>query len=265
MPKAFSGVIALAGWMLFAATAWSHADDEQTLVRVGGYDFPPYVKLADSSQGVSGLVPDLLAKLNALDKQWRFEFVPTSTKRRYRDLVDARFDLILFESPAWGWQKYSIHHTDLGLRDAEVYVTLNSADREQSYFDVFTGKRMALFNGYHYQFAGFNADAEFLRTQFNATLTYSHDSNLRMLERDRVDLVVVTQSFLRRFVAANPEFAGTLLVSDKHDQEYEHQVIAREQGPMTPSQLLEQMQLLDQAGLLTPLLESYGLNNSLLK
>jgi hypothetical protein len=40
-----------------------------------------------------------------------------------------------------------------------------------------------VFSGYHYAFANFNADPKYLATHFNATLTYSHDSNLLMVAR----------------------------------------------------------------------------------
>ena len=49
-------------------------------------------------------LPELLAALNRLQGDYWFSLVPTSATRRYRDLESGRFDLILFESPGWGWQ-----------------------------------------------------------------------------------------------------------------------------------------------------------------
>lgn len=70
-------------------------------VRVGAYHFPPYVVKPESAQP-EGVLPELLAAINALQSNYRFTLVPTSVTRRYRDLQSGRFDLILFESPGWG-------------------------------------------------------------------------------------------------------------------------------------------------------------------
>ena len=90
-------------------------------VRVGVYDFPPYAVKPESAQP-AGLVPELLAALNKAQNQYRFGLVPTSVTRRYRDLQSSRFDMILFESPQWGWQDTEHVALDLHVEDAEVYV-----------------------------------------------------------------------------------------------------------------------------------------------
>lgn len=249
-------------WLAVLLTA-GQAQAHQSEIKVGGYDFPPYVMLSESNSQVRGLVPDLLNALNAYQQRWHFKFVPTSTKRRYRDLMDGRYDMILFESREWGWQSHDLDSASLGLNDAEVYVAQLSQAQDQSYFDSFADKNMALFNGYHYQFAGFNSNPEFLREHFNATLTYSHESNLRMLERGRVDMVVVTESFLRRFLQENPELGKEFLVSQKYDQVYRHEVLARRGSELSAAKLMKLLQGLNRAGQLSPVLERHGLHNSL--
>ncbi len=253
-------------WLAVLLAAGSaHAHAHQSVIKIGGYDFPPYVMLSESNAQVSGLVPDLLDALNAYQQRWQFKFVPTSTKRRYRDLMDGRYDIILFESREWGWHNHDLDSAPLGLSDAEVYVAQLSQAKDQSYFASFSGKNMALFNGYHYQFAGFNANPEFLRKQFNATLTYSHESNLRMLERGRVDMVVVTESFLRRFLQNNLNLANVFLISEKYDQVYRHEILARRGSELSAGKLMELLQGLNREGKLTPVLERHGLQNSLPK
>ena len=151
-------------------------------VRVGAYHFPPYVLKPESEQP-TGLLPELLQAFNLAQDDDRFNLVATSTKRRYRDLQNGRFDLILFESPSWGWQDTAHEALDLHIEDAEVYVASLLPGRDEAFFADFSGKRMALYNGYHYGFAGFNSDQAFLSETFSALLTYSHDSNLVMLLR----------------------------------------------------------------------------------
>jgi hypothetical protein len=74
---------------------------------------------------------------------------------------------------------------------------------------------MALYRGYHYGFAGFDADPDYLARTFNAVLTYSHDSNLLMLLARRVDIAVVTRSYLEIFLDRPPELVTELLVSER--------------------------------------------------
>jgi len=161
------------------------AADAAQQVRVGGYHFPPYLFKPEAPQP-RGLVPELLQALNRLQDEYRFVLVPTSATRRYRDLENGRYDLILFESSQWGWQDTPHLGLPLDIEDAEVYVAAAAPGRGQEYFADFAGKRMALYSGYHYGFAGFNANQDFLIRNFNAVLTYSHDSNLLMLLHDRV-------------------------------------------------------------------------------
>lgn len=75
--------------------------------------------------------------------------------------------------------------------------------RGQDYFADLSDKRMALHRGFHYGFAGFNADPDILRSHFDAQMTYSHDSNLRMLLLRRADVAVVTRSYLQLFAERN--------------------------------------------------------------
>ena len=181
-------------------------------VRVGAYHFPPYVLKPESEQP-TGLLPELLQAFNLAQDDYRFNLVATSTKRRYRDLQNGRFDLILFESPSWGWQDTAHEALDLHIEDAEVYVASLLPGRDEAFFADFSGKRMALYNGYHYGFAGFNSDQAFLSETFSALLTYSHDSNLVMLLRGRADAAVVTRSFLQAYLKRYPEKASALIRS----------------------------------------------------
>ncbi|MDD0842661.1 amino acid ABC transporter substrate-binding protein [Pseudomonas sp. Gutcm_11s] len=228
------------------------------LVRVGAYHFPPYVMKPESA-APEGLLPDLLAAFNAAQGDYHFELVPTSVTRRYRDFNQARYDLILFESPDWGWQDIPLDKLDLGIADAEVYVARQQSGRDQRFFDRLGNKRMALYSGYHYGFAGFNADQDYLTRNFNAVLTYSHDSNLLMLLHDRVDISVVTRSYLRIYQRDNPQEGLQLLISERTDQVYHHHALLRPRGPLDARQLAGLLQGLQRSGRLAELVQRYQL------
>ena len=231
------------------------------LIKVGAYHFPPYVSKPEAEQA-QGLLPDLLATLNAQQSDYQFVLVPTSVTRRFRDFQSARYDLIMFESPTWGWQNTPHETFDLQVQDAEVYVAKAAAGRGQEYFSQFSGKRLALYNGYHYGFAQLNADPEYLAKQFNAVLTYSHDSNLLMVLRERADLTVVTRSYLHRYLLRYPEQRTQMLVSDRVDQVYRHQALLRPNAPISVEGLRGLLRQLRDGGQLSALYRQYDLTQS---
>jgi ABC-type amino acid transport substrate-binding protein len=231
------------------------------LIKVGAYHFPPYVNKPES-EAPQGLLPDLLTALNNQQSDYQFVLVPTSVTRRFRDLQGARYDLIMFESPTWGWQNTPHETFDLQVQDAEVYVAKAEAGRGQEYFSQFSGKRLALYSGYHYGFAQFNADPEYLAKQFKAVLTYSHDSNLLMVLRERADLTVVTRSYLHRYLLRYPEQRTQMLVSERVDQVYRHQALLRPNAPISAQALRGLLRQLRDGGQLSALYRQYDLTQS---
>lgn len=247
--------------LLITLSCWVPALAAAQLVRVGAYHFPPYV-IKPESEEPSGVLPELLAALNSVQDDYRFSLVPTSVTRRYRDFQQARYDLILFESPEWGWQGIELDKLDLQIIDAEVYVARKQAGRDQSFFDSLKGKRMALYTGYHYAFANFNAEQNYLVSHFQASLTYSHDSNLLMLLHDRADVSVVTRSYLPIFEREYPVESQQLLISQRVDQIYRHHALLRPGAPLNSRQLASLLQLLRDGGKLPALLARYQLQGS---
>lgn len=231
------------------------------LVKVGAYHFPPYV-IKPEADAPQGLLPELLTALNNQQSDYKFVLVATSVPRRFRDFQNARYDLIMFESPTWGWQNTAHETFDLQVQDAEVYVAKAIAGRGQGYFSDLSGKRLALFSGYHYGFAQFNADPEYLTKQFNAVLTYSHDSNLLMVLRERADLTVVTRSYLRDYLLRYPEQRAQMLVSDRVDQVYRHQALLRPNAPISVENLRRVLLQLRDGGKLSALYRRYDLTQS---
>lgn len=244
------------GWLIALGLFLVSPVFAEQLVRVGVYDFPPYVVKPESPQP-AGLVPELLTALNNLQRHYQLVLVPTSVTRRYRDLQSSRFDMILFESPQWGWEDTEHEALDLHIEDAEVFVARAEPSRGQEYFDQIEGKRLALYTGYHYGFAGFNSDQQYLRDELGAVLTYSHDSNLTMLLRGRADIAVITRSYLEIYQDRNPELRSALLVSERVDQVYQHQALFRPQAPLSAQRFAALLLELNRDGSLDDLLGRY--------
>ncbi|HEX8592220.1 MAG TPA: transporter substrate-binding domain-containing protein [Pseudomonas sp.] len=213
------------------------------VVRIGAAHFPPYTIRPEKGED-TGLLPELAAALNALQHDYKFVLVPMSIPRRFRDLEQGRIDMAIFENPDWGWENIAHQAVDMKLEDAEIFVARKVDGRNQAYFNELHGKRLALFSGYHYAFAQFNADPGYLAENFDVTLTYSHDSNLLMILRGRADIALVTRSYLSDFLARNPSEARQLLVSERIDQIYRHYALLRPGAPISAQrfdQLLQQL------------------------
>lgn len=222
-----------AGLMLAALAAlWVLPAPAAQVVRVGAAHFPPYT-IRPENGADTGLLPELVAALNSAQSDYRFELVPTSIPRRFGDFKDGRTDMAIFENPDWGWKDIPHTTVDMGLEDAEIFVAENEPGRQQNYFADLKGKRLALYSGYHYEFANFNADPKYLAETYNATLTYSHDSNLLMVLRGRADIALVTRSYLFDYLLRNEKVRDELLVSQRIDQIYHHYAILSPKAPIT--------------------------------
>lgn len=222
-----------AGLMLAALAAlWVLPAQAVQVVRVGAAHFPPYT-IRPENGADTGLLPELVQALNHSQSDYRFELVPTSIPRRFGDFKEGRTDMAIFENPDWGWKDIPHTTVDMGLEDAEIFVAQKEPGRQQNYFADLKGKRLALYSGYHYEFANFNADPKYLAETYNATLTYSHDSNLLMVLRGRADIALVTRSYLFDYLLRNEKVRDELLVSQRIDQIYHHYAILSPKAPIT--------------------------------
>lgn len=244
-------------WGLLAGALFSAPLAAQHVVHVAGAYFPPYAYKREQAP-LHGLLPQLVSSLNQFQGEFRFVIVPTSIPRRYRDFAEGRIDLALFENPAWtGWSSIAHSAIDMGLEDAEVFVTHVETGRDQRYFERLKGKRLALFNGYHYAFADFKTDPDYLNKTHNATVTYSHDSNLLMVMRRRADIALVTRSYIGDFLGRYRQYAGQLLVSERIDQFYQHHALLRPGAPISAEHFSRLLEGLRERGVLERLFAPY--------
>lgn len=251
-------------FLLMLATLWLAPlaqAFEEIEVKVGAAHFPPYTVRPEKG-AETGLLPQLVEALNNVQQHYRFVLVPTSIPRRFGDLRQGRTDMAIFENPQWGWQDIEHAAVDMGLEDAEVFVTRVQPDRDERYFADLRGKRLALYSGYHYAFSGFNPDPQFLAERYNATLTYSHDSNLLMVQRGRADIALVTRSYLSDFLVRNPKSKGQLLISQRVDQIYHHYALLRPGAPISGQVFAELLQQLRDKGELLRIFQPYRISVS---
>ncbi|KAA2230952.1 MULTISPECIES: transporter substrate-binding domain-containing protein [Pseudomonas] len=256
----FSPLRLAAGLTVLAmGTLWQAQVSAAQLVRIGAAHFPPYTVRPEQGAD-TGLLPQLLEALNRAQTEYQFVLVPTSIPRRFRDFEQGRVDMAIFENPQWGWQDIPHTSVDMGLEDAEIFVAQRQSGRDQGYFAELKGKRLAVFSGYHYAFASFNPDPKAMAAQFNATLTYSHDSNLLMVTRGRADIALVTRSYLSDFMVRNADTAGQFLVSERIDQVYHHYALLRPKAAISGPAFAELLKGLRDSGELLKIFEPYRID-----
>ena len=231
------------------------------IVRIGGYDFPPYVE--EASGKFTGLTLDLIEMMNAFQSKYRFEFVSTSSMRRYQDFTDGMYDVILFESVDWGWNDMPVDVSRVYARDCEVFVATTLPGRTQAYFDDLKGKYLRVYLGYHYPFAGYNADPAYLLRAFNARTTVSHEANIQSVIAGRADVAVVTQAYLRKYLRDHPAQIPRLLVSDRIAQTYHHTALVRKNTEPSVGEINALLDQMDRAGYISILLGKYGMSETL--
>lgn len=193
------------------------------VIKVGSYIFPPYFE-KDSNGAFSGVIPDFLDGLNKYQKDFKFEVFETSPKRRYQDFVEKKFDGIFFESPQWGWeeliQQKKVDFVGGVVLDKEIFITNISNKDTSDFFKNLTGKTIGMYLGYHYKIADFNSDERYLKKNFNAFISSSHDRNIERVYSNRLDMAIVTKSYIKKYLSEHPFYSSKIYVSDVVDQDY---------------------------------------------
>ncbi len=226
-------------------------------VKVGGYIFPPFVVEKENDQYI-GITIDLLNEMNSFQKKYKFQFVITSSKRRYLSFDKGEFDIIMFEDIIWGWKDKNMEASKVILKGGEVYITKADPSKDQSYFNDLKEKSIACFLGYHYGFANFNADEKFLRKNFNIQLSSTHKGNIKKVLTERADIAVVTLLYLKKFFENNPDKISQILVSEKFDQRYNHTILLRKNAKIDAIEMNALLSGMEKAGFLARVWEKRG-------
>lgn len=227
------------------------------LIRVGGYQFAPYVNLQMDGR-YTGLTLDLINALNQVQQQVTFEFVPTSIEHRHKAHAAERFDMMLFEDPSWGWEHTKMQFIPLNIKDGEVFITLKNRTKDQRYFADLTNKSMALVKGYHYTFVGSETDPEQLNKRFKLVFVTSNKASIETILRQRADIAPVTFSYLNYYFTLNPEEKDKLFISEQWAQHYHLGVLLAPHSQLKVDQLSHWLELLEGSGKLAALTQDYG-------
>ncbi|WP_434340396.1 hypothetical protein [Motilimonas cestriensis] len=232
------------------------------VVLVGLAHFPPFIEARGSH--LSGLAVDMIDLMNAQQDKYLFKGVKVIPATRLQLFKLGRYDMSMFDSLHWGWQDLPVDASNVYLRGGEVYIAEMKEGRDHSYFSDFKNKTMVGVEGYHYAFADYNADADYLKQTFNMQLTRSNlGSILMILSGNRGDIAVVSKAFLAQYFANHPQHRERILVSDKMDQEYNHTIILRRGIKPDIGEINQLLKELAETGQLAQLFQNIQLPNKL--
>lgn len=226
-------------------------------VLVGGYPYPPYV-VGRSAETISGATVDVIDQLNDWQSKIEFQFVPVAAFSRELSFRQGRFEAMFFESPEWGWHDESVSVSDPIAVDRDVYVALNKEGRDQEFFDNIDQKHLIATRGYHYGFASYRTDEKWLNEQFTIDFAPSLAAGLEMLMRERGEVVVLNESYLRARQNQGLDISQ-LLVSERADHAYQLGVLVSKGADLDLDWLLMQLRELRAAGLLKPIEQRWGI------
>jgi ABC-type amino acid transport substrate-binding protein len=229
----------------------------QMLVRVLGYPFPPFI----DDNKTTGLTPDILKLLNDVQDKFVFELSVTPPKERYAQILSAKQDMILFETPLWGWQdkQDSVVFSKPLLKGGEVYITKRGSKSLPIEFIDMKHLRIVGFEGYHYKFSGYQSDKDWLSKNFDITFTHSHQEILKMVKSGERDVAVVPISYLKQHFRKFPEEISAFSVSQNFAQVYRLRALLRQNGPINVSEFEQLLRLITNSQKLQTLLENNGI------
>ena len=78
------------------------AESKPIIVKIGGYDYPPFVE----DEGKEGIVKDLIYKLNSSQKKYRFEFV---ARQSFSGITHINTDVVVFFLNIDGECAFALH------------------------------------------------------------------------------------------------------------------------------------------------------------
>lgn len=218
---------------LFVTT--SVAQERAIVVKIGGYDFPPFVE----KEGNEGIVRDLITKLNHSQSKYQFKFIYTSANRRYKDFNARKFDIILFEDEVWGWKKNRIkyHPTNILGKGEELFVAMKY-NRDQSYFHTLAEKKVKVVLGFHYKMIEMEADTNAL-VKRKIEYGKSYRENMLDLLDKKVDVTLVSNFYLKKMISQNKELKEQLIISQKADHQYTLRGLVHPESPVGVKDLEE--------------------------
>lgn len=263
-----SRLIVSSGWAMFvvlglaiATPAYALLADQQTEpehIEVAAYEFPPYY----SSNMEEHLLGALLAQLNQRQQEYQFAITEVRVSQRYQAFADdGCCELFFFENPRWGWEALldgELTQGALLTRGADLYMSLKDPLKVLNDEVTIGGVQ-----GYHYNLTNYQQDSSTLEREHSLYLANNHITLINMLRRERLDVVIVSDEFVRYLQSRSSPLMAELDYKTAVDQEYSTYVFARQDREDVLARVEEELAAMLEEGALTRLFERFGLEDNL--
>lgn len=226
------------------------------IIRVGGYPFAPFVYR--HGPAYDGVTLALIQALNQIQDEFELSFTPISSTRRLQGFDLHRFDLILFENPRWGWEGRDLEFIPLPFSDGDIMITLKSAEDTTALFQHPDKYSLIAVQGFHYGFANYQNDPDYLRQHYDILLVKDNESSLQALLRKRGKIALITYSYLMTRLSQQPELQRQITLAPSYDTRYALGALLRASHPhLHRTQLEKWLNQLEQDGSLARIWERY--------
>ncbi|WGL60781.1 hypothetical protein QEJ31_04105 [Pigmentibacter sp. JX0631] len=169
------------------------------------------------------------------------------------------------ESINWAW-KDCIGKEILKIANyKEIYIAKNRKDINQTYFDNLKNKILVIIRGFHYGFAQFNSDEEYLLKNFKIEFTLSYDAILKMLDLERGDIGVVPYTYITYYSKFMPTMQNNYFLSNITDSNDVLSIISKEKNKIKNQELIKLFDQLKAKGILKKIFQKYGIEETLLE
>lgn len=222
----------------------------ETVVNVALTSIQPPLVINERAQ--LGLIYDVIKLLNESQSDFRFETKLVPPQRVLNYYRDINVHIVAYNDVLWGWKQRG-GQASLNLTNGrDLFFSLKGEGVRTAL------KEIGAVRGFHYAFADF--DAEKLASMDNVSLVSSEENVLRLVERERVEKGIVSETFLDWTAKVRPELYERLKIDeDDPDHSYNRQFVVFDFSPIDVMRLNQLLINLYEMGDLQRVYAWYGL------
>ncbi|WP_113907001.1 hypothetical protein [Aliidiomarina celeris] len=243
-------------------TLYAESASQPRVVYVAAYDFPPYFSTRESQDLTSVLV----AQLNQRQSEFQFVIREIRPSERYQAVSPTGCcDILFFEAPQWGWPQSRdyVWSSALTTGTERFYALKARIESGEVSFSTPGAQRIGGVLGYHYEFANFKTDRSTLEVDYNLYSTDTPGSLLQMLDRERIELALLNDEFVKWRQHLGQPSALALMGAEMADHHYHTRYVVKRSGLLAPSFIDNLLKDMLNEGLLQQLFADFNIRDSL--
>lgn len=253
----------LSSTLLSLLTIPSAGAVERRTVTVAAYEFPPYY----SARETQDLTTVLVDQLNLLQEEFYFVVREIRPSERYQALSPSGCcDIMFFEAKQWGWPESRdyVWGSVLTRGTERFYALAKRLEAGEVNFERSDEQRIGGVLGYHYEFTSYNTDRETLERNYNLYTADTQASLVHMLNRERLEIAVLTDEYVRWRQHRAHQEALRLAGAEVADHHYYTHYILKRSGLLSLPIVEGLLQRMRDEGILKQLFQDFDIHYALL-